>query len=99
MSLNSMSMAQTLPDHEILEAFERLEEKHSAEMVEYARLLHGAYHRGCLRQQARCIALYMIHHNCSIEEAKTVFEDPLIYRQDLSDEVLKYYCIFQTKKR
>jgi len=34
MSLNSMHLAETLPDSEILEEFERLEEKHSVEVVE-----------------------------------------------------------------
>ena len=99
MSLNSMHLAETLPDSEILEEFERLEEKHSVEVVEYARLLHSAYHRGCLRQNARCIALYMLQSYCSFEEATQIFADPLIYGQHLKEEVTRYYHLLQKTKR
>lgn len=98
MSLNSMHLAETLPDSEILEEFERLEEKHSVEVVEYARLLHSAYHRGCLRQNARCIALYMLQSNCSFEEATQIFADPLIYGQHLKETVTRYYHLLQKTK-
>ena len=98
MSLNSMSMAETLPDREILEEFERLEEKHTLEVVEFARLIHSAYHRGCLRQHARCVSLYMLQSNCSFEEAKQLFADPLIYGRELKVETLRFYDVFQANK-
>lgn len=98
MSLNSMCMAETLPDGEILEAFEELEEKNAVAMVEFGRLIHSAYHSGCLRQHARCIALYMMKYNCPFEEAKAVFADPLIYGQKLKEEALRYYGIFQATR-
>ena len=98
MSLNSLSLAETLPDSEILEAFERLEEKHALEAVEFARLIHCAYHRGCLRQHSRCTALYMLQSNCSFEEARQIFADPLIYGRELKEETLRYYDVFQANK-
>ena len=70
MSLNTMLMAETMPAGEILEEFDKLENELRTTTVRFAELVHYSYHRGCLIQMSRCVVRYMVHHNCSYEDAR-----------------------------
>lgn len=90
MSLNSMTMAETLPEKEILAAFEKLEDAQNSAIAHFAELIHYAYHRGCVVQHARCIAKYMVQNGCSYADARKVFDYPLVQGTHLKEEVVRY---------
>lgn len=83
MSLNTILMSETMPAEEILEEFHKLENETQSTTARMAELVHYSYHRGCLIQMSRCIVRYMVHHNCSYEDALKVFEDPLLQGMNL----------------
>ena len=93
MSLNTMLMAETMPAGEILEEFDKLENELRTTTVRFAEV-HYSYHRGCLVQMSRCVVRYMVHHNCSYEDAMKVFDDPLLQGMNLKKEVERYYPIY-----
>lgn len=99
MSLNTMLMAETMPAGEILEEFDKLENELRTTTVRFAELVHYSYHRGCLIQMSRCVVRYMVHHNCSYEDAMKVFVDPLLQGMNLKNEVERYYRIYTKRHR
>ncbi len=86
MSLNTILMAETMPAEEILEEFHKLENGLQSTTARFAELVHYSYHRGCLIQMSRCIVRYMVHHNCSYEDALKVFDDSLLQGMNLKKE-------------
>lgn len=94
MSLNAILMAETMPAGEILEEFHKLENDIQSSTARLAELVHYSYHRGCLIQMSRCVVRYMVHHNCSYEDALKVFDDPLLQGMDLKKEVDRYCPIY-----
>lgn len=94
MSLNTMLMAETMPAKEILEEFAKLEDGQNATIARFTKLVHYAYHRGCLIQMSRCIVLYMARYDCSYDDALKLFDDPLLQGMNLKKEVEGYYPIY-----
>lgn len=97
MSLITMDMAPTMPNDDILEEIGELEKKHNSLLTSFTNLIWKAYHEGCLRTRARCMAMYMLHHVCSFDEAQQVFSDPLIYSSNLKAETMRYVWVFLGK--
>lgn len=91
MSMNTMAMAPTFPEGDILDALHDLEERVEENRVEYAGLIYDAYHRGRRAERICCMAYYMNRCKQSYEEAERVFSYPLVQSINLKEAVLEYY--------
>lgn len=96
MSFTTIQMAETFPEPDILEAFDKLEE-HS--IHGFAELVYDAYHRGRRQQMVRCIVQYMYHESKSHADAMRVFDYPLIQNEKLHETVVSYYGTYVSMMR
>lgn len=90
MSLNTINMAPTLPEADILDAFHDVEYKTQETIRDFAELVHTAYHRGRRAEKICCMVQYIYHENKTYEDAEKLFAGPLLQWKNLREDVEKY---------
>ncbi len=98
MTLNTMAMSPTFPESDILAELEELEEQAQITTGKFSQLIYESYHRGCRQQQIRCMVQYMYHCSKSFDEAKKLFDYPLVRGLELREAVEAYFPVYAAMK-